>query len=85
MSKTIYIDVREPEEYAASHVAGALNVPVGIINNNNDTLSQINKEDQIVVYCRSGARAEQAKQKLVFLGFNNVENGINQEKIARLN
>lgn len=43
------LDVRPPEEYAAGHVAGAINVPLSELENHLDAL---NPEQEIVAYCR---------------------------------
>lgn len=77
----VYIDVREPYEYADGHLDSAINIPLDLIEPNNQTLLDIDKSAQIVVYCRSGARAENAKSLLNSLGYQNVTNGINQENI----
>lgn len=86
MNKTtspIYIDVREPMEYSVDHLEGAINIPVSSISESDTRLQDIPKETRVVVYCRSGARAENARTKLQQLGFTDVENGINQETIER--
>lgn len=76
----VYLDVREPSEFAEGHVEGALNVPVGSIANS-DVVAALEKDQPITVYCRSGGRAGRAKQTLEELGFTNVTNGINQQSI----
>jgi rhodanese-related sulfurtransferase/predicted transcriptional regulator len=45
----IVLDVRPPEEYAAGHVAGAVNVPLSELE---QYLREINPEQEIVAYCR---------------------------------
>ena len=67
----IILDVRTPEEYASGHIPGAINVP----NENIDTrqLPELPDKDQmILVYCRSGNRSKQASEKLAALGYTNV-------------
>lgn len=81
----IYIDVREPYEYQSGHVENALNIPVGSISEGVTTLQKIPKDSNLVVYCRSGARAESAKNQLQHLGYTNVENGINIDNIKKSN
>lgn len=78
-TKPIYIDVREPFEFAEGHLEGALNIPAGSVGNT--TQLGIPKDAQVVVYCRSGNRADMAKAQLESMGYSNVENGINQENI----
>ena len=82
---TIFIDVREPNEYASGHLEGAINIPLGTIVDNSSQLQDIDKDSHIVVYCRSGARAENAKMQLQQLGFEDVSNGINQAEIEKSN
>ncbi len=83
IGKAIYIDVREPFEFSAGHVENAINVPLGYISQDNESLQSIDKSTKVVMYCRSGARAEQAKSVLQSLGFTDVENGINQQSIEK--
>lgn len=65
------IDVRTPEEYADTHVAGAINIPNESIGT--EPPSELaNKDDALVVYCRTGIRSKQAADKLVAMGFTNV-------------
>lgn len=79
----IYIDVREPMEYSVGHLESAINIPVSSISDSDTRLQDIPKDTRIVVYCRSGARAENARSRLQQLGFTDVENGINQEAIEQ--
>lgn len=67
------IDVRTPDEFAAEHAPGALNIEhqeivAGARAKNIDT------QDQVVLYCRSGRRAEMAKEALLKAGYVNVKN-----------
>ncbi|MDQ5943906.1 MAG: phage shock protein [Patescibacteria group bacterium] len=84
-AKTTYIDVREPMEFAAGHLEGAINIPVGSISDGVTALQGIPKDSKLVVYCRSGGRAENARAQLQQLGFNDVVNGINQDAIESNN
>lgn len=43
------LDVRPPEEYAAGHVPGAVNIPLGELE---QRLNELGKEQEIVAYCR---------------------------------
>jgi len=72
------IDVREPYEYEAGHVKGAVNIPLGDMMKR---LNEIPKDEEVVVYCRSGGRAGVALQGLASMGYSNIINGINQEAI----
>lgn len=80
-TKTIYIDVRDPSEFAQGHVDGALNIPVGSINTS--TQLGLPKTAKIVTYCNSGNRSGVVKTQLQALGYTNVENGINQQTISQ--
>lgn len=54
------VDVRTPEEYAAGHIEGAVNVPVDTVEG-----SDLGAKDQpIVVYCASGKRSARAAATL---------------------
>jgi phage shock protein E len=77
----IIIDVREPSEYNSGHVEGAVNLPLASISKDNKDISGLSPDQEIVVYCRSGGRAENARSKLLQLGFTNVVNGINQDQL----
>ena len=70
-SDYIILDVRTPSEFEAKHIVGAINIPNEEIGN--EELPQLpDKEQLILVYCRSGNRSKQASQKLVDLGYTNI-------------
>ncbi|RDB64730.1 rhodanese-like domain-containing protein [Gordonibacter sp. 28C] len=65
------VDVRTPQEYADGHVPGAVNIPNEDIGSAQP--SQLSgKDDKLVVYCRTGVRSKQASDKLVAMGFTDV-------------
>lgn len=67
----IVLDVRTPEEYAQAHIPDAINVPNEEIGE--DAVAQLPDKDQLIlVYCRSGNRSKQAAQKLADQGYTNV-------------
>ena len=67
----IILDVRTPEEFAEKHIPNAINVPNENIGN--DDIPELpNKDQMILVYCRSGNRSKQASEKLVKLGYTNI-------------
>lgn len=71
-SSIILLDVRSIEEFEEGHIADALNIPHKELESRIAELSgDINT--QIVIYCRSGRRAEVAKQTLIKNGFNNLD------------
>ncbi len=66
------VDVRTPAEFADGHVKGSVNIPLDRIQHQ---LSKFKGKQNIVVFCRSGARSAQAKNVLEQNGFKNVVNG----------
>ena len=75
----VILDVRTPEEFVQKHIAGAVNVPNEVIGD--DEIAELpDKEQLILVYCRSGNRSKQASEKLAALGYTNVYEfgGINE-------
>lgn len=78
----VIIDVREPFEYAAGHVSGALNMPLEQLSEK-VSAAAIKPDTPIVTYCRSGGRAGQAVEVLRELGYTNVTNGINQANVEQ--
>ncbi len=68
----VLIDVREPYENSEFNIGGQL-VPVGSVMGAIPNLQQY-KDEEVIVYCRSGNRSGMAKQLLVASGFSNVKN-----------
>ena len=67
----IILDVRRPDEFAAGHITNAINVPNETIGT--DEIPELpNKDQLIMVYCRSGRRSKEASAKLVKLGYTNI-------------
>nr|WP_297935165.1 rhodanese-like domain-containing protein [uncultured Blautia sp.] len=67
----IILDVRTPEEYEEKHITGAVNLPNETIGT--EEIAQLpDKEQLILVYCRSGNRSKQASKKLTDLGYTNI-------------
>ena len=67
----IILDVRRPDEFAAGHIPNAINVPNESIGT--DEIPELpNKDQLIMVYCRSGRRSKKASEKLVKLGYTNI-------------
>ena len=69
----IFIDVREPYEYAEFNLGAEL-IPLGIIVQAASGELADSKDAEIIVHCRSGARSGQAKMILMNMGFKNVRN-----------
>ena len=69
--KYLILDVRTEQEYAAGHIPGAIVVPNETIGT--EEIAQLPDKDQLImVYCRSGNRSKQASDKLVKLGYTNI-------------
>ena len=66
------IDVREPDEFAAGHVPGAVNMPMSKFNP--ATLPASKAEKPVVVMCRSGNRSGQIEAFLAKNGREDVRN-----------
>ncbi len=68
----ILLDVRTEEEYNEKHIDGASLLPLDEIDI--DHISQLvsDKDTPIIVYCKSGNRSQQAREKLIALGYSKV-------------
>ena len=67
----VLLDVRTELEFNEKHIPGAMNIPnESIISDNIKELPD--KDQMILVYCRSGNRSKQAAQKLGEFGYSNV-------------
>ncbi len=77
------IDVREQDEYDSGHVDGAINIPLSELGSSTTKLDELDKDQQVILYCRSGARAGSAVQLFKSLGFKDVVNGINQQTVEQ--
>lgn len=72
---TLLIDVRTAEEYDKRHISGAFHLPImDIAGGHLGVLADVDKHARVELYCRSGARSEQAKEHLLRMGFENVVN-----------
>ena len=71
--KVRIIDVREPSEFTGElgHAPGAELVPLGRLG---DAAKPWNKEEELVIVCRSGARSARAAMLLVAMGFERPMN-----------
>ncbi len=73
------IDVREPAEFAAGHVSGAVNIPRGVLEFEVDGHPALNfktdphlshRREPVILYCRTGGRSALAAEALKRLGFD---------------
>ena len=67
----IILDVRTQEEYEAAHIPGAICIPNETIGTG-DIPELPDKDQLILVYCRSGNRSKQASEKLAKQGYTNI-------------
>lgn len=71
-SDFILMDVRRPDEFAAGHISGAVQLTNENMTKENTAEVLPDKAQKIYVYCRSGRRSKEASQKLVDWGYSNV-------------
>ena len=75
----LLLDVREPGEFQAGFLPGAVNVPRGMLEAKADPSMPphdarlADREQAIIVYCASGARSLLAASTLLEMGFTNVK------------
>ena len=67
----IILDVRRADEFATGHIPDAMNIANEDIGSA-DIPALPDKDQLILVYCRSGNRSKQAAQKLADLGYTNI-------------
>lgn len=70
-SDTVIVDVRTPEEYAAGHLDGAVNINLQS-GEFEQEISELPADGTYIVYCRSGNRSAQAAAIMDTLGFTDV-------------
>lgn len=70
-NSVVLIDCREPYEFAAGHVPGAVNLPLGSLP---AAASKYGSEKEILVICQSGSRSVSGCKRLLKAGFRNVTN-----------
>lgn len=76
----IFIDVRTPAEFESMHVHGVQNTPLDQLKKNR-LIQEMEKDEELIIFCQSGSRAGIAQKDLVALGFTNtsvVEGGVVQ-------
>ena len=70
--KLLILDTRSPEEYEVSHISGARLIDYE--NFKSQDVVGIDKNTEIIVYCTVGARSENIGERLLKIGFTDVEN-----------
>lgn len=67
----VLLDVRTQEEYASGHIPGAICIPNETIGS--EEIPELPDKDQLIlVYCRSGNRSKTAASALAELGYTNI-------------
>lgn len=67
----IILDVRTAEEFKDKRIPDAINIPNETIGT--EEIPELPDKDQLIlVYCRSGNRSKQASEKLAALGYTNI-------------
>src|SRR5690554_8189019 len=74
------VDVRTPEEFNSGSVDGAINIPLSVLE---QELSQFKNKENIIVFCRSGARSGNAQIILQQHGFRSEERRVGKECRSR--
>ena len=67
----IVVDVRRPDEYESGHIPGAICIPNESIGTEQPE-ELPNRQQIILIYCRSGNRSKQASEKLFDMGYSNI-------------
>lgn len=67
----VVLDIRTPEEVAAGHLAGSVNIDFYEADFA-DRIGELDRDASYVVYCRSGNRSGQAMELFESLGFSDV-------------
>lgn len=70
IKQSLILDVREPAEFAAGHLAGAINIPRGLLEFKIGAHPDFQQQQaSILVYCQTGGRSALATQVLNQLGY----------------
>ena len=73
LQEGVLIDVRTPMEFSSGSVAGAINIPLNEIPHRVQEIHDMDKS--LVLFCRSGARSEQARAFLAGQGIECYNGG----------
>lgn len=82
-TQPVWIDVRSVEEYGTNHIEGDANIPLATIDAEK-LAAQYGKDAEIMLYCRSGNRAGQAKELLEKAGFTHITNAGSIDDVRKL-
>jgi len=81
--RSVIVDVRQPEEYSAGHIAGSKLIPLGDLTKR---INELPKDREIICVCASGNRSRSATKLLVKAGYNafNMQGGMYMWQRAKL-
>ncbi|WP_158224700.1 rhodanese-like domain-containing protein [Agaribacterium haliotis] len=80
----LWVDVRSASEFSSGHLPTAINIEYSRIIEGVEQ-HNFNKNTELRLYCRSGRRAEIAKQKLISLGYNAENYGAYKKLLTQPN
>lgn len=73
LGRRVVLDVREPEEFAAGHLPGAINIPRGVLEFKIGMVPPLAAtKAAILLYCRTSGRAALSSVQLQKLGYCDV-------------
>lgn len=78
----LIIDVRTPEEFAAGHLDGAVNIDATAADFS-EQIAKLDPKGAYTLYCRSGNRAARAAELMTAAGFTEVRNAGGLEEAAK--
>ena len=76
----LLIDVRTPEEYASGHIVNSMNIDFKA-DNFKELIGQLDKDQEVYVYCKVGGRSGRAAKMMEEMGFikiHDLKGGIRQ-------
>ena len=81
--KPLVLDVREPSEYAAGHIAGSTLIPLHQLSSR---MSELRQDREIICVCASGSRSGSAARQLASDGYHvlNLSGGMSRWQRAGL-
>jgi len=69
----VVIDVREADEYAAGHIAGAINIPRGLLEFRLSSAAELDSRAlRVVLYCKTSGRAALSAVAMADMGYLDV-------------